>query len=76
MRRLEDSFDLLEKGKISLATFEKLVLAEKEAIKCQEPAEDLDNADPMTEADDEELIRSLETVDQCLSWIESYRQKD
>jgi hypothetical protein len=75
MRRLEDAFDLFEKETISLDTFEKIVLAEKEAIQLDELTYDLDEPVDIGDAADDERTASIEAVEQCLAWIEGYRRE-
>ena len=76
MRRLEDAFGLFENGTISLDTFEKIVLAEQEAIHFGQLPYNLESLAPLAETGDDDRKESIEAVEQCLAWIEGYREAD
>ena len=76
LRRLEDAFNLLEGAKISLSTFERIVVAEREALaRAQLTLPRAITAGPYAGQNSEEgITESIKVVDWCLSWIEEMKE--
>jgi hypothetical protein len=81
LARIETSFDALEAGKISIATFEKVVRAEHGALLALAPAEPLEGgaaSDGVCDFEIFDIVTSdwnsaIALVERSLSWVESYQ---
>jgi hypothetical protein len=81
LARIEVSFGALEAGKISAATFEKIVLAERDTLLALADTVQMPWAEPGYDHPELEIFDvassdrkdALTLIEHCLAWAESYQ---
>lgn len=74
MHRLEAAFDQLEAGRISIDTFEKIVLAERATVQGNEPYQIIERSFDAEAFPSEDHGAALDALERCLDWINSFRE--
>ncbi len=76
MHRLEGAFDLLETGKISIDTFEKVALAEQAAMLHDHQDYEHERLYEIEANAHQDFAETLAALEQCLKWTAEFRAND